>query len=165
MIRDIVTGCLFVLVVLLLAGCGAKAKVGDPPKTAAGSSAGSSEDREKQTNAVAEGDALWDAGEQGVKEAKQNKKVSAIQARKNFDKAFEKYMVVVNAKQPLADRNVLSRVYGRVIDVALERKENPALAKEVAIKALRQDILPSTSSNKASAILDAAKRSVKAENR
>ncbi len=46
MIRDIVSGGLFVLAALLLTGCGAKAKVGDPPKTAAGSSAGSSEDRE-----------------------------------------------------------------------------------------------------------------------
>lgn len=106
MIRDIVSGCLFLLAVVLLAGCGSKAKVGDPPRTAAGSPAGS-EDRAKLMKAVAEGDALWDAGEQGVKEAKKNKNVSAIQARKNFDQAFEKYMVVVNSQQGLSDRNVL----------------------------------------------------------
>lgn len=169
MIRDILSNCLLVLAVLLMAGCGSKAKVGDPPKTAAGSSAGSSEDRE-QTKAVAEGDALWDAALEGIKDAKKIKDFSerakaSHQARNKFDEAFEKYMVVVNAKQPLADRNLLSKVYGRVIDVALERKENPALAKEVAIKALRQDILPSTSSDKASAVLDAAKRAVKAEDR
>ena len=170
MIRDIVSGGLFVLAALLLTGCGAKAKVGDPPKTAAGSSAGSSEDREQQTKAIAEGDALWDAAFQGIKDSKKIKDISerlkaSSQAKKKTDEAFEKYMVVVNAQQPLADRNVLSRVYGRVIDVALDRKNNPSLAREVAIKALRQDILPTTSSDKASAVLDAAKRAVKAEDR
>ncbi len=164
MIRVILSACLLPLALMPLAGCGSKAKVGDSPKTAAGSPAGS-EDRAKLMKAVEEGDALWDAGEQGVKEAKKNKNVSPIQARKKFDEAFEKYMVLVNSQQGLSDRNVLSRVYGRVIDVALERKNNPALAKEVAIKSLRQDVLPTTNSDKASAVLDAAKRAVKAEDK
>jgi hypothetical protein len=164
MSRGILSACLFLLAIVPLAGCGSKAKVGDPPKTGAGSPS-ASEDREKLMKAVEEGDALWDAGEQGVKEAKKNKNLSPIQARKKFDEAFEKYMVVVNSQQGLPDRNVLSKVYGRVIDVALERKNNPALAKEVAIKSLRQDVLPTTNSDKASAVLEAAKRAVKAEDK
>jgi len=126
--------CLFALAVTTLAGCGSKEKLPPPaPESKAGSvtQALSPEEAGKLKRAVTEGDELWNAAVQGVKEAK-----SA--AYKKYDEAFEKYMVVVNASQPLPDKAVMARVYGRVIDVAVSRKNNKALAKEVAVKSLRQ---------------------------
>lgn len=172
--RRCVSGCLVLLFVLALAGCGAKPEKtgidGSPKPTPPSVSGGTSEERAKLEKAVAEGDALWDAAIQGVKEAKKNKDFTAqakasIEAKKKYDEAFEKYLQVVNSKEKLSDRNAVARVYGRVIDVALDRKNNSTLAKEVAVKALRQDVLPLTSSEKASAVLDAAKRTIKAEDR
>ena len=162
-------GCVFVLGLLLIFG--SRGTQSSEPKIASGApkssdspSTVSSEEQAKLQKAVAEGDALWDEGVQGVKEANKQGK-SATEARAKFDDAFEKYMVVVNSPQLLSDRPVLSRVYGRVIDVALERKKNPSLAKEVAIKALRAQVLPSTSSDKASATLAAAKQELRAEDK
>lgn len=172
--RRSVSGCLVLLFVLPLAGCGTKTKQeggSEPPKTTPPrGSGGASEERAKLEKAVAEGDALWDDAVRGVKEAKKNKDFTAqakasIEAKKKYDEAFEKYLQVVNSQEKLTDRNAVARVYGRVIDVALDRKNNSALAREVVVKALRQDVLPVTSSEKASAVLDAAKRTIKAEDR
>ena len=60
---------------------------------------------------------------------------------------------------------VMARVYGRVIDVAASRKNNKALAKEVAVKSFRQEILPVCNTPEASPVLDAARSHLKAEDR
>jgi|GEM_PF-5958174 len=172
--RRCVSGCLVLLIVLALAGCGSKPEKvgvnGSPKPMPPSATGGSPEERAKLDRAVAEGDALWDDAVRGVKEAKKNKDFTAqakasLEAKKKYDEAFEKYLAVVNSSEKLPDRSTVARVYGRVIDVALDRKNNPTLAREVAVKALRQDVLPVTSSEKASAALDAAKRAIKAEDR
>lgn len=155
------------LLMSILTGCGSKDKKDVPP---ADDPKGGGvvrqllpEDEAKLKKAVAEGDALYDAGVQSVNESK--KPPFKVPDRKKFDQSFEKYMVVVNAPQPLPDKAVMARVYGRVIDVAASRKNNKSLAKEVAMKSLRQDILPVCSSPEASPILAAARRELKAEDK
>lgn len=154
------------LVLGLMAGCGKKDQTAPPaaPDSKGGSVAQSltPEEAGKLKQAVADGDALWDAAVQGVKEAKIEAKSAA---KKKYDDAFEKYMVVVNAPQPLPDKAVMARVYGRVIDVAVDRNKNKTLAKEVAVKSLRAEILPVCSSPEASPILAAARKELKAEDK
>ncbi len=125
-------------------------------------SALSPDEEAKLNKAVAEGDALWEIGVQGVNKARQHD-TSPDEARTNFDAALVKYLVVVNSPQPLPDREVMARVYGRVIDTALGRTRNKSLAKEVAMKALRLDILPVVQSQDASPILEEARQALKAE--
>lgn len=158
--------CLLALAVTTLAGCGKKEKSEPPaaPNVKGESRTPTLEPREeaKLKQAVTEGDALWDAATQGVKEAKIEAKSAA---KKKYDEAFEKYMVVVNAPQPLPEKAVMARVYGRVIDVAASRKNNKALAKEVAVKSLRQEVLPVCNTPEASPILAAARKELKAEDK
>ena len=149
--RNVVFGCLVLPLLVFSTGCGSKAQreAEDLMQKADEKSAA---ERDRQNKVVAEGDALWAAGE------------------KKYDAAFEKYMVVVNASVPLMGKDalpkdVLARVYGRVIDVALDRRDNTALAQEVAVKALRKDIIPLTASKKAGPVLDAARKVVKAQDK
>lgn len=113
--RNVVFGCLVLPLLVFSTGCGSKAKreAEDLMRESAEKSAA---ERDRQNKVVAEGDALWAGGE------------------KKYDAAFEKYMVVVNASVPLMGtdalpKDVLARVYGRVIDVALDRRDNTALAR------------------------------------
>ncbi|QEL17868.1 hypothetical protein [Limnoglobus roseus] len=160
------SGGLLLLAVGLMAGCGKKDQTSPPaaPDSKGGNVAQSltPEEAGRLKQAVTDGDALWDAAVQGVKEAKIEAKSAA---KKKYDDAFEKYMVVVNAPQPLPDKAVMARVYGRVIDVAVDRKKNKTLAKEVAVKSLRAEILPVCSSPEASPILAAARKELKAEDK
>ena len=158
----------FLFLMSLLRGCGSKEKTGGPaPAPEVKGSGGAArqaltpDEEAKLKQAVAEGDALYDAGME-IWRAK-----GKSQDRfKKFDDACEKYMVVVNAPQPLPDKAAMARVYGRVIDNALgDSKKNKALAKEVALKALRHDILPTCKSRDASPILQAARRELKAEDK
>ena len=158
----------------LMAGCGPKNKGEGPPpapegktKTGGVTQALSPEDEAKLKLAVAEGDALYDEGIQLWNESKKPPYTAKPSERfKKFDAASDKYMILVNAPNPLPDRNVMARVYGRVIDNALgDSKKNKSLAKEVALKALRQDILPLCKSSDASSILSAARRELKAEDK
>ena len=135
--------------------------------------ASAQEDEAKLKKAVAEGDALWDEGVRANarmavpikdidKDGGKAIREASEEARKKFDSAFEKYMIVVNSSQRLRDRDVMAKVYGRVIDQSLSMG-NKSMAKEVAMKALRGDILPIVKNNEASPILDAARRAVKTE--
>jgi len=168
--RAAVSSC-FLILMGLLAGCGSKDKGAAPPAPdAKGKAAGgvvaqalSPEDEAKLKQAVAEGDALYDAGVKSVSDSK--KPPYKVPDRRKFDDAYENYMVVVNASQPLPDKAVMGRVYGRVIDVAASRKNNKALAKEVAMKSLRQEILPICNTPEAAPVLQAARRELKAEDK
>ncbi|MBX9679110.1 MAG: outer membrane protein assembly factor BamE [Gemmataceae bacterium] len=157
------------LAVFFVPGCGSKDKGAVPPapegKAAGGAVARplSPDDEAKLKQAVAEGDALYDAGLKSVSDSK--KPPYKVPDRKKFDDAFEKYMIVVNAPQPLPDKGVMGRVYGRVIDVAASRKNNKALAKEVAMKSLRQEILPVCNSPESAPVLAAARKELKAEDK
>ena len=165
--------CVCILLLMgLVAGCGPKGKGDAPTQPAApdGKAAGGSvarplspEEEAKLKQAVAEGDALYDAGLKSVSDSK--KPPYKVPDRKKFDDAYEKYMVVVNAPQPLPDKPVMARVYGRVIDVAASRKNNKALAKEVAMKALRAEILPVCNTPEAAPVLAAARKELKAEDK
>jgi len=127
-------------------------------KTGSVTQALSPEEADKLKRAVTEGDELWNAAVQGVKDLQ-------VGAKKKYDEAFEKYMAVVNAPQPLTDKTEMARVYGRVIDVAASRKNNQALAKEVAMKSLRQEILPVCNTPESSPVLQAARSALKAEDK
>jgi len=158
----------FLLILCLVIGCGPKDK-GVPAAPDAKSKEKpvqptlTPDEEAKLKQAVAEGDALFDAGLKSVNDSK--KPPYKVPDRKKFDEAYEKYMVVVNAPQPLSDKPVMARVYGRVIDVATGRKNNKALAKEVAVKALRQEILPVCNSPESAPILAAARKELKAEDK
>jgi hypothetical protein len=152
---------LLMMTLSLVAGCGPKDKGAAPEvkgKTGSATQALLPEEADKLKRAVTEGDELWNAAVEGVKEMQ-------VGAKKKYDEAFEKYMVVVNAPQPLPDKAVMARVYGRVIDVAASRKNNKALAKEVAIKSLRQEILPVCNTPESSPVLQAARSALKAEDK
>lgn len=157
------------LIVCFLAGCGSGADAEATSEEASISSLELSPDELARLNeAVKEGDRLWDEAMGGVEAARDIQDAttsarSSFAARRKFDDAYERYMVVVNASSPLPDRGVMARVYGRVIDVAVARKRNPALATEVAKKALQRDIFPITTSEDASSALEAARRAIKAE--
>jgi len=150
------------------AGCGSKDKGAAPAPEGKGKAGQVTQDlspdeEAKLKQAVAEGDGLYDAGVKSVNESK--KPPYKVPDRKKFDDAFEKYMVVVNAPQPLPDKAVMGRVFGRVIDVAASRKNNKPLAKEVAMKSLRQEILPVCNTPEAAPILAAARKELKAEDK
>jgi hypothetical protein len=135
--------------------------LGDSPKDGGDTQRLSPEVEAKLKQAVADGDELYEAGLQSVNESK--KPPYKTPDRNKFDEAYERYMVVVNAPNPLPDKAVMARVYGRVIDVAASRLNNKTLAREVAMKSLRQEILPVCKSPEASSILDVARRALKAE--
>ena len=99
--------------------------------------------------AVDEGDALYEAGKSGDKT--------------KYDDAFEKYMIVVNSEEFHPDKSIVARVYGRSIDIAASRQKNQSLAKEVAIKCLRRDIIPVCRTPEASQVIEAAQRAIKLE--
>ena len=116
--------------------------------------------------AIEDGDAFYDAAKKGIPKSAvtdgsdMSQLVDAQNA--NYRSALECYMTAVNAKRAIPDNSVMAKVYGRVIDIALKQR-NKGLAKEVALKSLRNEILPVCSHPEASQVLESARQGVKQE--
>ena len=114
----------------------------------------------KLTKTIKDADALWDEGYALFK--KDDATSSEDDQRiENFGDALALYMAVVNSDGTLPDKATMGRVYGRAIDLS----KNRSVAIEIAVKALRRDILPLCEGEDASDTIDAAKRQIEAEAR
>ena len=151
-------------VVMGFTGCGGKPAADATPKAVL---AGETKAEPSQFDRlVAEADArmkdLLDANAAGTGKAERR---DVWDQDRQVREMFGKYVEAINvAPTPTAEnRPTLARVFGRVIDLAATDMSNPPLAQEVAMKCLRQDIVPVVTLPKSGPILQAARKAIKQE--